>query len=449
MKPFKNILILLIVILLLFGGLYAVIRFEPATDETETPALPSTVSIFKTEKNQIQSVTVTNPEETYTLVKNGEEWSVSGEPAVKLSASRVESFLYECANVTGKELVTDNAENLAQYGLAQPERMVEISLENGTTTRILIGHATFEHSVSYLMVEGEHNVYTKSTSGCNTLTGNLEELMDTEIYAMDAADIGGITIERDGGETIVLDRVLMTQEGEEPAYQWTMLAPIQKEANTYRIEGELLTNLLKQTAVQVIPVPEGHKDYGFSKPTAKYTITSLDKKQIYTVTVGKEEGTNTYIRLADNHSVFLVATDKLDFLQLGYIDLIDKLIHVENIKEVSGVTLRGLGKTYRVEISEAEKKYSVNGKIFEETAFRKIYQSMIGLTLDDFSKNGNGGEIAFTITYDKNDGSQSVVSCMNFDERNYLVKVNGQGNLLIRKKQIDNMVETIDRAFAE
>ena len=59
----------------------------------------------------------------------------------------------------------------------------------------------------------------------------------------------------------------------------------------------------------------------------------------------------------------------------------------------------------------------------------------IGLCLDDFTTSG-GGETVFTITYKKLDGSQSVVKCLTYDDRNYLVKVNGEGNLLIRKKQI-------------
>ncbi len=448
MKPFKNILILILVIALLIGGLFSVMNFEPKQEEVITPELPQTVTIFKIEKASIAAVTVVNPEESYTLVDSGGNWVVKGEERVTLSSSRVESFLYECANITGQDLITENAENLSQYGLSEPERTVELTLKNGEKRKILIGNAAFENSVSYLMVEGETKVYTKSTSGCETLTDALEKLMDTSIYTVDANDLSGITIERAGGETVVLDRKRMTAENEEAAYQWRMLSPLQKEANTYRLENELFTNLLSQTAVRVIPVPEAGKDYGFNNPRARYTLKLLDQKTAYTVTVGREEGTNTYIRLSGNHSVFLVATEKLDFLNMGYLDLVDKLIHLENIKEVNKVTISGLGKEHVMELNDAENRYTIDGKTIKDEAFKKAYQTVIGLVLDDFAKQTNAsGAVALTITYDKNDGTKTVVTCNNYDDRNYLVKVNGVGNLLIRKKQIDTMFTTISDAL--
>ena len=450
-KQFRNILILFLVIVLLGVGLYAVTKFEPKTEETATPSLPPTVSIFKTEKAKILSLTITNPDESYTLVKNGENWQVSGKPEVMLSYSRVESLLYECANITGSDLVAENVQDFSQYGLDTPERTVEIYLDGGEVKKVLIGNTAFEYSVSYLMVEGETTVYTKSTSGCKNLTCNLEELMDTAIYSMNGEDFGRVTLARDGGETIVLERTAIMADGEEPSYQWNMLKPVEKEGNSYLIEQDFMPNLLSQTAVQVIPVPGADKNYGFDKPSAVYTIESHDKSAAYTVTVGKSEGTNTYLRLKGNQAVFLVATDKLSFLEYGYIDLVNKLIHLENIKEVSGVTLRGLGSTYRMQISDENKQYMVNGIKIEEEAFRKVYQAVIGLTMDGFTDSSapSAGDVAFTITYDKVNGGQTIVSCYHYDDRNYLVQINGKGNTLIRKKQIDNMLSTVEKALTK
>lgn len=449
MKAYRNLLIIILVILLLGGGLYAVTKFEPKTDEEVSATLPPTVTIFKTEKDKIESVTVTNPKEQYTLKKQGATWVVTKDASVVLDQSRVESLLYECANIAGQALVSDSVQDLVQYGLDQPQRTVEIVLHDGTVKKVLIGHTTFEHSVSYLMVEGETKVYTKSTSGCETLTGSLSALMNHEIYTMDASVIGKVTIERSGGETIKLDRVKMSVEGHEDAYSWTVLAPIQKEANTYRIEEELLTNLLSQTAVSVIPIPKAGQNYGFQNPRAVYTITSLDQTESYTLTVGREEGENTFISKKGDKSVYLVATDKLDFLNLSYIDLIDKLVHIENIKDVSEIRLSGLGKSYTMTISAAENAvYTINDKEIKDELFKKAYQSVIGLVLDDYTTAG-GGDTAFTITYEKRDGSQVTVKCLNYDDRNYLVKVNGKGNLLIRKKQVDNMIATIDSVLAQ
>ncbi len=447
-KTYRNIAIITLVILLLGGGLYAVSKIEPKQEEVYDPSVPVTVTVYQTEKDNIVSLTITNPEETYTLAQQGETWIVTKEPSVILNASNVESLLYECANIVGQELVNENAQDLAPYGLDKPDRTVEIKLKDGTVVKVLIGAATFEHSVSYLMIEGETKVYTKSTSGCNTLTGSLSALMSNNIYSMDTSEIGFVKIERAGGETISLERVKKSAEGEDAAFEWTMRTPLNKKANTYRIEEELLTNLLSQKATRVIPIPESGKNYGFDNPRAIYTITSLDKSKSYTVTVGGEEDANTYLRLSGNQSVYAVATEMLDFLNLSYLDLVDKLVHLENIKDVSEIGLSGLGKSYTLKISGTENAtYKIGEKAIDEEVFKDVYQTIIGLYLDDFATT-SGGETAFTITYKKRDGSQSVVKCLSYDDRNYLVKVNGEGNLLIRKKQIDTIITMVENAIA-
>ena len=444
MKPLRNILILVLVIGLLGGGLYVVSKIQKPTGEQPAVSIPDTVTAFQTDIDNILSVTVKNPDEEYMLKKQGETWMINGDSTVKISPSLVQSFLFECASVTASDLVEENAENLTQYGLDQPRRFVQINLKDGKTVTVLIGNATLDSYMSYMMIEGETKVYIKSTSGCETLTGPMNNLADKNIYSIDANNIGTVEITRSGAETIFLDRVKVSREGQADAFQWTMRKPLLKEANTYRIESELLTNLLSQTAESVILIPKAGQDYGFSNPRASYTITTLDKKETHTVFVGKEEGNYTYIRLKNDRTVYRVPTQKLDFLSLSYMDLVDKTIHLENIKNVSEVTLSGLGKSYSLKTSG----YTINDKGIEESKFRLAYQAVLGLTLDDIATHG-GGNADFTITYYKNDGSTSVVRCLNYDDRNYLVTVNGSGNLLIRKKQIDTMITTIQDVYSQ
>ena len=444
MKPLRNILILVVVIGLLAGGLYAVSKIKKPVEEQTVVGLPETVTAFQTEKDNILSVTVKNPEEEYSLVKQGETWLINGNSSIKISPSLVETFLFECANVAASELIEENAQNLSQYGLDQPKRWVSLKLADGRTVKVIIGNATLDSYFSYLMIEGETKVYTKSTSGCETLTGPMANLADKNIYSMDKNNIGTVEIIRNGAETVFLDRVKMSKEGEQDAFQWTMRKPLVKEANTYRIESELLTNLVSQVAESVVLIPKSGVDYGFNNPRATYTITSLDKKEHYTVTVGKEDGAYSYIRLKNDNTIYRVPTQQLDFLSLSYMDLVDKAVYMENVKNVSEVTISGLGKSYTLKPSDN----AINGKTVEESKFRLAYQAVLNLNLDDFATR-SGGSVDFTITYHKNDGSTTIVRCLNYDDRNYLVTVNGSGNLLIRKKQIDNMITSVENIYSQ
>ncbi len=450
MKPLRNILILVLVVALLGGGLYFVMQYEPAVEDN-TPELPDTITLFKIEKNSIKEVCVTNENETYTLSDGGGKWLVNGDPSIKVSVSRVDTLLYECANVVVQNMVAENVEDLSIYGLDHPRAQVCILQNDGSETTILIGHESLQGSVSYIMLAGDDKVYVKSTSGCKNLTSPLSELADNDIYSMNAEALGGFYIKRKNAEPIRIELVQKNSDSEEPAYQWEMFEPIKKVANDYTINEKLLTNILVQSAVTAIPIPETGKDYGLDNPQASYGIWNREKTEAINVKVGHSEGENTYISLEDDASVYLVATEKLDFLQLGYLDLVDKLVHIENINDVSEVQISGLGKEFTLSISGSgeEMTYSINGKPMEESKFKKTYQAILNLTLSDYITEKKSGSPEFTISYKKHDGNVTRMQCISYDDRNYLVTVNGEGNLLVRKKQIDTMIQAIESALSE
>lgn len=451
MKPIRNILILTGVILLLVGGVYAVNRYQPKEDEVTTETT-QTVSIFKTEKSDIVSVMVTNPSESYTLTQQDGKWIVNGDAAIRISQSRVDTLLYDCASITGRDKLTDNADDLAQYGLNAPQRSVQIKEADGTVTTVLLGNTALDNSVTYLMIEGETVVYTKSASGCDSLAAPLSKLLDTTIYTIDSENIGGITLDKAGAESVCLVREnTAAADSEEPNYVWKMTKPLVKEAGEYTISEKLLTNITSQTAVQVITEPAADSTYGLDHAQAEYSIWNLDRSEQYTVQVGKAEGDNTYIRLEGNRTVYAVLTEKLDFLSLGYMDLIDKLVHLENISDIVSVDIDAGGKQYQLTISGEEDNaaYAINGVSVEEEPFKKAYQSVIGLTMDGFVTDSTKGAVGCTIRYHKKDGSQTVVECVAYNDRNYRVLVNGEGNLLIRKKQIETMLAQLDKTIAQ
>ena len=92
--------------------------------------------------------------------------------------------------------------------------------------------------------------------------------------------------------------------------------------------------------------------------------------------------------------------------------------------------------------------YTINGKNIEEAKFKKAYQSVLSLVLTDFVQEQTSGTTAFTVCYQKKDGTETVVSCNEYDDRNYLVLVNGKGNFLIRKKQVDNMIQALESTLS-
>ncbi len=449
MKPVRNIVILLVIVILLIGGLYFVFNYEPTEDLSTNPTETQMVTMFERDKNEINKVVITIHGESYTLRKVAEEWVVNGDVLFAIDQSKVATLLYECASIKARELIAENVQDLYPYGLDAPERRVLIEENNGNKTEILIGDASLDGAVHYLMIAGDDKVYTKSASGCSSLAKPLSELYDKSIYALNTEDIGGISINRKGVEPIKLIRSPSEGSAGNVVYEWKMVAPLTAAANEYTIHESLLTNIISQTAIEVIPSPAPGVDYGFNTPQATYSIWNLDETKKYSVLVGNERDGQTYIKLENNQTIYLVSTDKLDFLSINYQQLMDTLVHVEQLTDVTEVRINGKGKAYTMTIKGNGKngEYAINGKKIEENSFKTAYRAVIGLMMNDYTKNSVSGQSELTIEYFKKDGSITTVECIHYDDRNYVVHVNGKGNLLIRKKQIDAMITQLDKTI--
>lgn len=460
MKPMKTTVIILAIIAVLGVGFWALLKMEPKGEEEALPSYSSTptISMFKTEKEKIESIEVTAEGENYSLSKQNEKWVVNHDASVKISQSKADTLAYECSSVTVKQVAAENVSDFSPFGLSEPKSKIVIHLNDGQTVTILIGDKTADGSLGYLMLEGESTVYAKSVSGLESLAPKLEKLRDATLYSVDEEKISAVTIGRRGANRISLTRELVSPKTEEneAVYQWKMQEPLQKEANEYNLNEKVLNNILSLSFDSVADNnAQNLSQYGLSDPYAAYTIA--DDTTAYgilvgdEVTNGAESSVSRYVKTADSNVVYCVESSKLSFLEVGYLQLVDKLIYLENIDDVSGVTIRG-AQTFEMTIegSGDSAGYKINAVPVSEKTFKSAYQAVLGLTLDDFAENAQTkGNADCSILYHKKDGSESRVEFYSHDERNYLVKVNGEGNLLCRKKQISTMLDKLAQSIAE
>ena len=454
MKPIKNIIIILAIIAVLIVAFVVLLKTEPKDELKATPSFEpiQTIDMFKAEKENIKSITVTKDGKSYTVATNGEKWIVNNDESIKISQSKANTLAYECSSITVKELIAENVTDFSPYGLDNPSAVVDITFKDNTTQGILIGDKTADGSLSYLMLSGDNKVYVKSQSGVESLALSLEKLRDASLYSIAEEDISAIIIEKSGSNKIVLVKEeLPTGEGEEKAYEWKMKSPVIEDANEYNLHDYVMPTIVALSFDSVAEDnPQNLAQYGLDNPYATYTVSDSEKS--YTVSVGKETENGRFVKTADSAAVYVIENSKLKFLEYNYMQLVDKLIHLEQIDEISKVTVNGNGKTYEMTI-EGEKDnagYKINSVPVSEDSFKNVYQAVIGIMFDDFTASPeSAGATECTVTYHKKTGEKTVVAYNNWDERNYLVRINGEGNLICRKKQITSMLDKLNQTVSE
>lgn len=447
MKLYRNIIILILIIALLGAGYYFVYKYEPKEEESGDDTSFKTVTVFKTDKQNISSLEITNPDGSYQVSKGeNDKWVINGDKTIKISQSKTDTLMYEAATVSAKEAVSENVTDLYQYGLDNPARKAAITTNDGTKTTILAGDKTVDGSYYFVMVEGESTVYIKSTSGVESLTKSYSELRDSSLYSFTEDELTGITLAKKGNDKIELVKENQGSS-EEPIYVWKITAPLEGEVDEYTLGDEVFPKIISLSSDGTVQ-NKTEAECGISSPYAVYTVSSA--KESYTVTVGNEIDANRYVKVSGNDGIYLVASEKIAFIDLQYTRMMNKLIHLENIDETSGVTISGNGKSFVLTHTGSDETdtFTINDKNLNEKNYKKAYQAVLSVAFEDYINENANGTPEVTITYNRKDGKKAEVTFIDYNDRNYVVKVNGgEGRLLVKKKQVEEIFEKLEEIY--
>ncbi len=446
MKLYRNLIILFIIVASLGAGYYFVYKYEPSEENKEVETSLKTVSVFKTDKENLKSVEVISPDESYriSIGKNG-KWIVNNDESIRVSQSKIDTLLYDVASISAQEIVAENVTDFYQYGLDTPKRKVIITTKDGQNVTFLVGDKTVDGANYFVMLDGKSTVYIKRASGVESLTKSIYDLRDTTFYSVSEQDIVKITIQKTGSDRYVIER---ENEGtkEEPSYIWKIKEPLVGEADEYILFDKIVPKI---TALNHHMSSNGNTEAecGLLNPYAAYSVAT--DKESYLVTIGNKEGEYRYVKVSGYDGFYLVKNEEIDFIELRYTQVMNKLIHLEKINDVNGVTISGNGKSFTLTHTGSSETdtYTINDKILGEKEYKKAYQAVLGVALEDYVNENVTGMAEVTISYDRKDGKKSEVTFISYDERNYIVKVNGEGNLKIKKKQIEEIFDKLSQIY--
>lgn len=446
MKLYRNIIILVVLIAILGAGYFFISKYEPAKEDTGIDTSYTSVSVFKTDKENIKSVEIINENESYTVSKgeNG-KWIINGNPNIKVSQSKVDTLMYDASSISAKEKAAENATDLSQYGLDLPKRKAIIKTNNGETVTFSAGDKTADGSYYFVMIEGESDVYIKGASSVESLTKSVAALRDLSLYSVSEEKIEKFVLKKKDNEEIVMERENKGTE-EEPSYAWKMLKPISAEANDYTLSEEVLGKIISLTAESIVD-DKTFEACGLNTPYAKFSVFADGES--HTVTIGNANGDMYYASVSGSDAIYSVKSENVSFVELPYTSLINKLILLENINDVNGVEISGMGKSYTLKHTGSDENdtYKINDKEISEKTYKNAYQAVLSVSLESVANGSASGSIDACISYDRKDGTASKLEFISYDDRNYIVKKNGEGNYLIKKKQLEAIFEKLENVY--
>ena len=150
-----------------------------------------------------------------------------------------------------------------------------------------------------------------------------------------------------------------------------------------------------------------------------------------------------YICVDADASIYEISASSAPFASVSVIDICDRQIYLTKQANLKSVVISGTSD-YTIDFSN-DAYVTVNGrKKDSETDMRNIFSSVCGLLADDIS-TAPMGDTVLTISYNKKDGTSTVVEFSEADDRYYYASKDGAPLYKILKSKIESVFKTLDK----
>ena len=503
-KQIIYIVIMFAAIVLLAAGYILAKNYNDKKSEEEAAkeeADSKTIDIYDIDTESVVKISIANDSGSFDMVLKDNVWVQEGTD-VPMNTENVQEMLDAVADVDAIKVISEDGNNLSEYGLDNPGLSYTITMADGTQYNIRLGIAlSTDVSAHYALLDSDTKVYSVSD--------NYYDPFDTDVVSMtridDEVNINSDYITKvsvNNREGLDFSAKYLGEETSDKYYKWEITKPykdILADTDTLKAQLDKYTTIEYEKCVDYNC--EDMSKYGLDKPygtvaldyysvagvseseedseeassdtdtednSAQATPVPEEMREYYTYTlyVGDKYVDNDtegyYVNQEGNNNVYTLSADKVNEL-FGFttFSMADPCIYSELVDQISGYDIEYKDKKYSVERREEkaeesaddEKKsddddgmvnvYYVNGQKVDETEILTLYSAAYLLTLSGEADKSlmTDEKAVLTITYHPNEGEDVVVKYIPYGNENfYSVDKNGMTYFLTDKRGIDDLV---------
>ena len=186
MPGWVKILILLAVLAVVIGA-YAALR---SYNEQQADLENASETVLSVKEGKVLSFTYERDGVVYTFSRKDRksDWVYEQDPSLELEQNLVDSILSTACEVSAQQIVAENLEQAAEYGLDDPSFTLTMVLKDGTEKTLYLGAVNAMTSDYYASVEGDERIFTLSQDFYNSFS-DVDELSKTpsELSLSDSA----------------------------------------------------------------------------------------------------------------------------------------------------------------------------------------------------------------------------------------------------------------------
>ncbi|MBX3280427.1 MAG: DUF4340 domain-containing protein [Acidobacteria bacterium] len=352
-------------------GIALVYHFEYKDAEPRDAEPDKSKPAFAFKREELTGLTITKSGQLLVLEASEGKWSLVKPVSAPANVSEVDSLVGDLVNAKVERAIQATADQLKNFGLAEPVVTVELTLKDGKSHRLRLGEKDFSGLSVYGILDDSPEVSMFPASLLTSADKSLNDLRDMSIFGgLTQYDIGSLQVKNANG-VFTLDK----QNAD-----WVLKLPSETAADQREVNS-LLSEISSAKAKEV--VSESGDDlarYGLQQPgiTVTARLQTGDERQVLVAikTDGGEK--NYYAKSSDRPHIFRIDESLYDKLNAKSSTLRSKEFIKINEDDLSRIVIRNSNSTVTVE-KDSEGKW-----ILKQPAEQKDKEALSYKLIDPF-----------------------------------------------------------------
>lgn len=461
-RPYK-LLIAAGVLVVLLVGYFIAAHINSKNSQAGEDSDSETITLAELDTDTLTEISYTYDGETITLAKDEEDaWYYTGDTEFPLNTTRVDAMLTALSSVKATRLISENAEEFEEFGLAEPQCVVTVKSADGSSSVFNIGSYNEMLSSYYINIGGTDKAYLTDADMPESFFYDLIGLVEMDSFdSILSSSVTSLTIQS-AEDTLCL---AYFEEGTPLYYtdsqQWFLSDDGALTAADSTVVSSLLSSIssLSYSGCAAYKINESELgNYGLDDPayvlTVKYneeeTVTSGEgddateetvvHERTFVLRIGDalEDGGYYVMREGADMICTMTSTTLSDIVNAARTDLISDTVFAMDIESVTKAEIKTEAGSVTVTLNEEN----------EHESFTAFFDALTALTTEGKDSGEPTGDPVLQVDFTRNTESftSMTFTLYEYDSNFYRVVFNGRGDLLIGKRAAENLISLAEAA---
>ncbi len=475
-KRYKTVLALFLVVAILFGGTFAVIKLIPKK-ETATDTNKD-IEVVALESENIKEMTVKNKngnfkfcwEETKTKSNETGEtetsinWYIKGYDKELTDSDLILNIVNNVIDIDAIRVIDKNAG--VDFGFEKPVATATFETTDNKKETVYVGAKSPDNSGAYVKLASKDEIYLVGGDIDETLSFSDIDLASTQpqpalmLPEKYSEYCSGVAVEKADYVTVegvnFPEKMVFKQITDKDVAlfnSYEVIEPERRMAQNIETIFLVFTGGFNTNGAYSYDVKsETLKKLKLDKPD--FVLSAVFDDYTYSYKFKKQKDGNWAVIGNDSKNVKKVTLEDCNFLSYTTTDLYNPTVFMTNIDDVSNLTIKTQKDTYSFDIAanpngDDTNKYKVTmgKKSFKSSYFQSFWQYLCMLQAIDFETEKNVGKTELTITYNyKNkDKEPTVVTFAKENAVRYQYSVDGVAMGKVGSSDYTKILKNLER----